>query len=256
MTMELNDKAPLVSVITPLYNTEDYIAETIGSVLKQDYTNWEMIIVDDCSTDGSASVVERFARQDPRIRYFRLDKNYGAPYAARNFATGKAAGRFIAFLDSDDLWSPEKLRVQVSFMLANSYAISFTAYRKLYETDAAREKVITVPGVVNYRELLKTNHIGCLTAMYDVTKTGKLLQPGPQYHEDYIMWLQTLKKGFKAYGINQVLATYRVHKKSISTNKFKMAVVTWNIYRKNMKLNLLNAIWYFLHYSINGLKKV
>lgn len=254
--MEQNNSQPLVSVITPLYNSEDYIAETIESVVNQEYTNWEMIIVDDCSTDGSAAVVERYALTDHRIRYYRLDKNYGAPYAARNFATTKATGRFIAFLDSDDLWSPEKLRVQVNFMLDHGYPISFTAYRKLYETDASRGKVIPVPEVVNYKELLKTNHIGCLTAMYDVAATGKLLQPGPQFHEDYIMWLQTLKKGFKAYGINQVLATYRVHKKSISTNKLKMAVVTWNIYRKNMKLNLLNAIWYFLHYSINGLKKV
>lgn len=254
--MKLNDSHPLVSVITPLYNSEDYIAETIESVINQEYTHWEMIIVDDCSTDGSAAIVERYARQDSRVKYYRLDKNYGAPYAARNLATEKASGRFIAFLDSDDLWSPEKLRIQVGFMLRHGYAISFTAYRKIYEMDESREKTITVREVVDYKQMLKTNHIGCLTAMYDTSKTGKLLQPGPQFHEDYIMWLQTLKKGFKAYGINQVLATYRVHRKSISTNKFKMAVVTWNIYRKNMKLNLLNAIWYFLHYSINGLKKV
>jgi teichuronic acid biosynthesis glycosyltransferase TuaG len=248
---------PLVSVITPLFNSEPYIQSTIESVLNQTYTNWEMIIVDDCSEDKSAEIVLRFAAADQRIKYHKLEKNYGAPYAARNFATSQAKGTFIAFLDSDDLWHKEKLEKQISFMQTDQLEISFTAYSKIYLSDPAKKsKIITVPAVVNFKSLLKTNHIGCLTAIYDVRKVGKLFQPGPQYHEDYIMWLKTLRKGFKAYGLNEVLAEYRVHRNSISNNKIKMARVTWNIYRKTMELNALQSAWYFLNYSFNGIKKV
>jgi teichuronic acid biosynthesis glycosyltransferase TuaG len=248
---------PLVSIITPLFNSEAFIQNTIESVLAQSYTNWELIIVDDCSEDKSGEIVLGFSAVDKRIKYHRLEKNYGAPYAARNFATSQAKGTFIAFLDSDDLWEKDKLSKQLAFMDTGDFEISFTAYSKIYPPNSdKKDKVIHVPAVVDFKSLLKTNHIGCLTAMYDIRKVGKLFQPGPQYHEDYIMWLQILKKGYKAYGLDEVLAQYRVHKHSISSNKLKMAKVQWDIYRTILGLNPVQAVWYFLNYSLNGLKKI
>jgi teichuronic acid biosynthesis glycosyltransferase TuaG len=251
-----NERQPLVSIITAMYNSEAYIDSTIESVISQTYQLWEMIIVDDCSTDKSAELVLEWAKKDTRIKYYKLEKNFGAPYAARNFATSKAQGQFIAFLDSDDLWLSEKLEKQLAFMTLNDHEISFTAYSKLYEANPEKKKVINVPAEVDFEELLKTNHIGCLTAMYNVIKVGKLSQPGPQYHEDYIMWLKTLQKGYKAYGLNEILAFYRVHNKSISTNKLKMAGVTWNIYRQSIGLSFFKSLRCFLSYAINGFRKV
>ncbi|HEX6915556.1 MAG TPA: glycosyltransferase family 2 protein [Chitinophagaceae bacterium] len=246
---------PLVSVITALYNSGQYINEAIDSVLEQTYPNWEMLIVDDGSTDESAEIVAARAAADSRIRFFQLPKNHGMPFAARNLATANAAGKYIAFLDSDDMWMPEKLEKQVAFMERNDYPISFTGYNKQYEGNAGRKKFIAAKSVVTYRDLLKTNHIGCLTAMYNAEKTGKLEQH-PHKYEDYIMWLQVLKKGYKAYGLNEALAVYRVHSGSISTNKLRMALINWKIYRNIMKLGVLSASWYFLHYCYYGLKKI
>lgn len=191
---------------------------------------------------------------DKRLKLFRLDKNHGMPYAARNYATKEAKGELIAFLDSDDLWAENKLALQVDFMITNCYPISFTAYAKIYENNPLKKKKINIPAVVSFKDLLKTNSLGCLTTMYNVNKVGKLFQVN-HAHEDYIMWLQILKKGFNAHGLKEILACYRVNEKGYSTNKLKMAHVTWNIYRKIMNINLFKSAWYFLNYAWNGYKK-
>lgn len=247
---------PIVSVITAMYNSEKYINATIDSVLAQTFDNWEMIIVDDGSTDRSAEIVRTRSSADERIKFYQLSRNHGMPFAARNLATEKAQGRYIAFLDSDDRWLPEKLERQLQFMSENKYPVTFTSYSKVYEEEKAKTKVINIQKkIISFEDLLKTNHIGCLTAMYDVKQTGKLIQYEHKY-EDYIMWLLLLKKGFKAYGMNEVLGIYRVHKKSISTNKFKMARINWKIYRNIMKLDIFMSSWYFVHYCLNGWKKI
>jgi len=246
---------PLVSVITAMYNSEKYVAETIKSVIGQTYQNWEMLIVDDKSTDNSLTIAKAFAEADDRIKIFRLERNHKLPYAARNLGTENANGKYIAFLDSDDFWHPQKLEIQIGQMETNNWVISFTSYCKQYESKPGKKKFIKVPNKVSYSDMLKTNSIGNLTAIYNVVKLGKLKQE-EDFFEDYIMWLKILSKGFEAYGIQDALATYRVHNKSNSHNKIKAAKAQWSVYRRVLGLNLFDSIWYFLNYSVNGIRKV
>lgn len=246
---------PLVSVITAMYNSEKYIAETIQSVLSQTYQNWEMLIVDDKSTDKSLAIAGEFAKSDARIKIFPLHKNHKLPAEPRNVATDNAGGKYIAFLDSDDTWYPEKLATQIHQMEYNQWEICFSGYMKKYEDNAGKKKCINVPAAVSYYDMLKTNSIGNLTAVYNVEKLGKLKQAN-RFFEDYIMWLQVLRKGFIAHGIQKPLATYRVHSKSNSYNKFRNLKEQWSIYREIVGLNLVRSCWYFFHYSFNGLKKL
>ncbi len=245
---------PLVSIVTSMYNSERFIRETIQSVVGQTYRNWEMNIVDDNSTDNSFEIAQSYSKTDKRIKVFKLDQNHKMPYAARNFGIDRSNGKYIAFLDSDDLWHSQKLGVQIPLMEKNQWAISFTNYSKKYEGNPSKKKIIVAPNKVTYSDLLKTNSIGNLTAVYNVEKLGKVKQINHLY-EDYIMWLHILKKGFEAYGIKDTLATYRVHAKSYSNNKIHMARVQWKIYRKILKLNLFQSAWYFLNYALNGIKK-
>jgi glycosyltransferase involved in cell wall biosynthesis len=187
---------------------------------------------------------------DSRIKIISLCKNSGVA-TARNAGIEIAKGRFIAFLDSDDVWDEKKLDYQLSLMLKNDYALSYTAYRKINKEDNIIAKHIPVTETgIRYKDLLKHNEIGFLSAIYDLDKIGKqtFLNHG---HEDYIYWLNILKKGFVAWGINKVLASYRVHSKGISSNKLKAISFTWNIYRNIEKLRLLDSIYFFVMYSIN-----
>lgn len=243
----------LVSIITPIYNGEKFIEETIISVKKQTYTNWEMIIVDDCSKDNSEKIIKKLAESDERIKYFRLDKNSGVANA-RNTALKISKGRFAAFLDADDLWLPEKLEKQIDFMLEHNIEISFASYELIDEKGIKKNKVIRVPEKINYEKLLKENVIGCLTVVIDKSKVNFFEMPNIR-HEDYITWLSLLKKGYKAYGIYEVLALYRKLDTSVSSNKLKSAKWRWDIYRNVEKLSLTQSLYYFLHYSIKGILK-
>jgi glycosyltransferase involved in cell wall biosynthesis len=243
----------LVSIITPLYNSEKTISDTIDSVINQTYYNWEMIIVDDCSTDNSVDIVKSYIRDDLRIKLIQLTENSG-PAVARNVGLENSLGRFIAFLDSDDLWFPQKLDKQISFMLNNDYVFTFSAYERFRFIDDSL-KTINVKNSVSYQDLLKTNHIGCLTAMYDAHKIGKHFFPVTGKHEDYACWLSILKKDVIAYGLNEVLAKYRISSNSFSSNKLLVAKHQWNIYRQSENLSLLRSLYYFLHYTINGFIK-
>lgn len=247
-------KENLVSIITPMYNSERYIVSTIESVLDQTYKNWEMIIVDDCSTDSSSEIAKSYSEKDERIKYIRTEKNAGVSNA-RNVALKMATGSFLAFLDSDDTWEKEKLEKQIDFMKKNEYVITFTAYELMDENSNKIHKEIMVPESVDYKTLLKGNVLGCLTVIIDRKKLGFEIKMSGERHEDYVLWLSILKKGVKAYGLNEVLAVYRKSSNSLSGNKFKAAKWTWNIYRNIEKIPLPKAIYYFINYAINGIKK-
>ena len=245
----------LVSIITPLYNSENFVEEMILSVLNQTYSNWELIIVDDASTDKSAGIVNEYILKDNRIQLIPLDKNHRHPAHARNIAIQNAKGRFISFLDSDDTWESDKLEKQINFIQSHKNChIVFSAYEKMDESGIRNNRVVNIPQTLTYKDLLKTNSIGCLTAMYDQLVIGKVFQK-TMIHEDYIMWLEILRKGYIAYGMNSVLALYRVRKQSVSNDKLKVARVQWKIYREVEQLKLIPALYYFGCYTFYGFKK-
>lgn len=239
----------LVSIITPAYNTERYLKDTIESVIKQDYDNWELIIIDDCSKDNSKSIAERYMQVDKRIRLISLEKNSGVAFA-RNTGIKAARGRYIAFLDSDDLWYPDKLSSQIKYMQDNNYYFTFTGYEWIDKDGTKLNKVIKVPTEVDYRRLLKGNPIGCLTVIIDRNKINKL-EMLPIRHEDYAAWLCIVGEGINAYGINRNLAQYRKTNSSLSSNKFKVIRWTWDIYRKNQNLSFLRSVRCLAMYAFN-----
>lgn len=245
----------LVSIIMPAYNAEKYIEEAIQSVLKQTYTNWELVIVNDCSTDKTEQIIKKYQEQDQRIKLYSLPKNQGVANA-RNAAIENAFGRYIAFLDSDDIWLPEKLEKQIMFMRINDYLFTFHDYRTIRVIDKRFSKVIKVPIKVDYKELLKGNNTGsCLSTCIDRAVIKEIYMPNEK-HEDYICWLNILKNySIVGYGMNECLAYYRVGKKSVSSNKIKSAYWTWHVYRKSQRLSILKSIYYMFFYIKNGLKK-
>ncbi|MGP4038863.1 glycosyltransferase family 2 protein [Gracilibacillus sp. D59] len=243
----------LVSVITPTYNSETYIRDTIESVREQTYPHWEMIIVDDGSTDNTISIIEKYQNEDNRIRLIPLKKNQGAA-VARNKAMKNAQGRYIAFLDSDDQWLPEKLERQLLFMNQHDYAFSYTKYLEVHSDDQ-HNKVVTIPDSVEYNDLLKNCVIGCLTVILDRNKIDKIEMVNIRARQDYALWLNLTRRGFKAFGLQETLAKYRVRHNSISSNKIKMAKQNWKVYREVEKLSLSKSVWYFMHYAYFKLRK-
>lgn len=233
----------IVSIITPVYNCGKYIGETIESVLKQSYQNWEMIVVDDCSTDNSAKIIKEYMSSEPRIKYFKLDKNSGAA-VARNTAIEHAKGRFIAFLDSDDLWHPDKLKKQIEFMKKNNYAFTFTGFQQINEEGQLLNKYMPALKKINYKKALYTNYIGCLTAVYDVSKLGKVYMPLIRKRQDYGLWLKILKKVDYGYGLDKSLAYYRVRNGSVSSNKLSLIRYQWQLYRDIEELAIMKSIFY------------
>jgi len=210
----------LVSIITPVFNSQKYISNTIESVLSQTYLQWEHILVDDCSSDNSAALIKSYVARDPRIKYHCLEKNSGAGIA-RNKAIELAKGNYIAFLDSDDLWHPEKLDMQLLFMQKNGYHFSFTDYDMINENGQKLSKLMIAKPVLTYKKALFKNPIGCLTAMYDVDFFGKEYMPVIRKRQDYGLWLKLLKKT-DGYGLNECLASYRIGNESISANKIAL----------------------------------
>lgn len=242
-----------VSIITPLYNSGSFISETIDSVLAQGFGNWEMIIVDDCSNDNGQEIVKNYQKSDQRIKLMVNASKLG-PAISRNKAIEAASGRFIAFLDSDDVWYPNKLELQVDYMLRNNYAFTFSAYDKISEAGEPIGRV-DVPEKVSYRDLLKTCSVGCLTAVYDTNHLGKVFMPMIDKRQDFALWLKILKKIPKGYGINKVFGKYRVRSNSISGNKWKASKYQWLVYRKIEKINLFSSAYFFAFYTINGIIK-
>ena len=246
-------QANLVSIITPSYNSEKFVSKTIVSVLSQTYKNWEMIIVDDCSPDNSSQIIEKYCKNDSRIKLIKLEQNSG-PAVARNRAIEEAKGRYIAFLDADDLWLAEKLEQQLAFMQKNNTAFTYSGYKLVSEEDD--DLGVFIPRKeLTYEEILKTNDIGCLTAIYDAQKLGKIYMPNILKRQDYGLWLKILKQIGHTSGIQEPLAVYRIRKNSVSSNKLKAAGYQWKIYREIEKLNFTKSIYYFMHYALKGILK-
>lgn len=243
---------PLVSIITPSYNSKKFITHTIESVLNQSYSNFELIIVDDCSTDGSFEFLENYLI-DSRISIYKMEKNSGAALA-RNFGIQKAKGKYLAFLDSDDLWHPLKLEKQIEFMEKNNYLFTFTNYKMIDELGTDLNKVVRCPAKITYKQLLKNTTIGCLTVILNIEQLGKVKMPNLQ-PEDTALWLEILRKGIHAHCLQETLAEYRIVGNSASSNKLRVAKKMWNVYRNSENIATWKSAIYFSNYVFNAVKK-
>ncbi len=244
----------LVSIVTPVYNAEKFISETIDSIQKQTYKDWELILVDDCSSDSSYDIISEYMKNDKRIRYIKLEKNSGAA-VSRNTGIKNAKGRFIAFVDSDDIWLPKKLEKQVNYMLDKKLGFSFTSYRYMKEDGTKTNKIAKAPKKINYNGLLKNTIIGCSTVVLDRKIIGDFLMPLVKKGQDTATWLMILRSQEYAYGIEEVLVDYRLVGNSLSSNKIKALKRTWNTYRNVEKLNIFKCTYVFCFYVFNAIKK-
>ena len=243
----------LVSVIMPSYGSEKFISKSMDSVLLQTYDNWELIIIDDCSPDESNKIIKEYLSKDNRIKFIKLEKNSGAA-VARNKGIEIAKGRFIAFLDSDDLWLPEKLEKQINFMKDNDLAFTYSSYKLIDEKDKNIGEFIIKPKI-SYSSMLKTCSVGCLTAIYDSDKLEKVYMPLILKGQDYGTWLKILKNIKTTKGMIEPLAIYRIRSNSLSSNKLKASAYQWKIYREIEKLDIFRSLYYFINYAINGFLK-
>jgi glycosyltransferase involved in cell wall biosynthesis len=246
-------RAAAVSIIMPSFNTARFLRATVDSALSQTFEGWELLAADDQSTDGSREILHEYAARDPRIRVLDLHRRHG-PAGARNAAISAARGPYIAFLDSDDIWCPQKLEHHLAFMRDNGSALSFTAYRKIDEDDAPGG-LVSVPPTVDYEALLYSNCIGCSTAIYDADSLGKAFFPDIARRQDHGLWLKLLSRGLYAHGLNEPLTLYRVRKKSLSSNKLVAAAYQWQLYRRVVGLSVGSALLHFAGYAYKGARK-
>jgi len=224
-------ETPLVSIIIPCFNSEEFITETIQSVQNQTYNNWEIIVVDDCSSDNTVALILGMVQKDSRIRFFQLEKNSGTG-VARNKGLSNANGRYISFLDADDLWKPEKLRKQVDFLTANKIPFTFSFYDCINEEGKPLGKRVEAPVNLSYRQLFFCNYIGNLTGIYDVNYFGKITISSIRKRQDWMLWLTILKKIKVAKPVPESLAYYRVRNDSLSTSKLDLIQYNFAVYRK------------------------
>lgn len=248
--MQEND---LVSIVMPLFNSEKYMRSSIESVLGQTHQAWELLIVDDCSTDRSLAIAREFAENEPRIVITPLAENQGSA-VARNTALRIAKGKYVAFLDSDDIWFPTKLQTQISFMKSHKVHFAYSDYEVINERSDVLGCRTSGPRV-NYNQLLTGNVIGCLTAIYDREYVGNCEMPDTRMRQDFGLWLSILKKVDYAYNCQVVLAQYRVHQNSLTSNKIKASVYTWQLYRDVEKIPFFKRVYVFARYAIRGIRQ-
>ncbi len=251
-----------ISVIMPTYNCGDFIAQSVDSVIDQTIHDWELLIVDDCSTDNTYEVLEPYLKCHSNIHYFRLSQN-GGPAVARTEAIKQAIGKYVAFLDSDDLWLPDKLEKQIAFMERNHAAFSCTAYAQMDMYGNDLHTAIIPPARTDYRKCIRlSNPIGNLTAMYDQRVLGKLEVPMIKKRNDFALWLQILKRTDFCYGMNEVLGVYRLGREgSVSNNKLKQAKYHWQLYNRIEGHSVLRSTyemmcWAFVKGTGIGIHKV
>ena len=241
-----------ISIIIPIHNASSYLEDAVNSVKSQTYKNWELILVDDHSTDSSAKIAKKFTRSQNII--FISSNGYGAA-STRNAGIKVATGRFICFLDADDVWAPDKLEKQVKLMLTKNCAFSFTGYEFANESGMKTGKIVQVPEKITYKEALKNTTIFTSTVMFDMTKLNKrCITMVPVKSEDTATWWKILKVT-DAYGLNESLSLYRRHGKSLSSNKLEAIRRIWNLYRKVERLNLATSIYNFFGWSWNAVKR-
>ncbi|MBQ8862929.1 MAG: glycosyltransferase family 2 protein [Clostridia bacterium] len=244
----------LISIITPAFNAEKYIKSTIESVLSQTYQNWEMLIVDDCSSDNTVKIVEDYCGKDNRIKLIKHSSNKGVA-VARNTALSLSKGDYIAFLDSDDMWMPCKLDVQYRFMEDNGYALTYTAYQKYISETEKKGKIINVPHKMTPNAIFYNTAIACLTVMVNRELVGDFEMPVLNHFEDQCTWQSILLRGYYAYGLNENLALYRISDSSLTANKGKAASRQWDVYRKYYGFSVIKSAVYFFGYAVNAIIK-
>lgn len=240
----------LVSIITPAYNSEKFISETIQSVINQTYQYWELIIVDDYSSDETCKIVNEYNKKDSRIKLYKLQENSGAA-VARNFALSKTKGRYIAYLDADDLWYDEKLEKQIKFMEEKACGFSCVSYEVIDNEGNLKNKLIYMKNKLDYNGFLINNLLQTVGIMVDLNYVDKtnLIMPNMRRRQDAATWLQILKHGNECYGLNEILAKYRRTNGSLSSNKIKAIKGVWYLYRRVEKLNLIFSLYCFMRYA-------
>lgn len=243
----------LVSIITPAWNAGAFVAETIASAQAQTVSDWEIFVVDDCSTDDTVQVVETVAGKDPRVHLVRQPEN-GGPALARQAGLDRATGRYVAFLDSDDLWLPQKLERQLYFMRQRPMALSYTAFRRIDESGATVGVLKSVPDSLTYAQLLRDTAIATFTAIVDREVSGPIAMANEPY-DDFCLWLSILKRGHVAYGLNEDLGRYRVRGGSVSSKPLRSAGWVWHIYTKVEGLSAPQAAICLANYGLRAWSK-
>lgn len=243
----------IVSIVVPVYNAEKFLKDTINSVLEQTYKNWELLLINDCSKDDSKKIAKPFLSD--KIKWIDMQKNGGAALA-RNKGIDEAKGRYICFLDADDLWDKEKLEKQVNFMIEKDCEFSFTGYEFADENGKPNGKKVYIPEKINYKQALKNTTIWTSTVMFDMNKLKKdnIYMPNVK-SEDTACWWKVLKKIDNAYGINEILSYYRRTEGTLSSNKFAAIKRIWNLYRNIEKLSLIYSIYCFCCYAFNAVRR-
>lgn len=245
----------LVSIITPIYNGERFVAQTIESVLAQTYTDWEMIIINDGSKDNSEKIVRQYTEQDSRIKLYSQPN--GGSAAARNNGIRRAKGRYIALLDADDLWEPDFLESQLALMRKHEALLVYSSYKRINEDGEECLSPFIVPERITYKDMLKTCTIACMTAIYDTSKYGKvyLHEEFRSLRDDYIYWLEIIKQTGEAWGNTRILASYRIFGQSVSRDKKKVIKPQFKVYYEVEKLGLIRSVYYLMCWAFHGFIK-
>jgi len=240
----------LVSIITPMFNSEPYISEAINSVINQTYTNWELLLIDDGSTDKTLEIIEPLLALHPNIVLIKNNMNYGAAIS-RNKGIEAAKGHYIAFLDGDDLWKPEKLEKQLAFINKNDCDVCFSSYDLINENGYFLNKQVKAFRKLNYKKLLKSNYVGNLTGIYNANKLGKINSINLRKRQDWLLWLAAIKKSGKpALGIQESLAYYRVRKDSMSFNKINLLRYNYWVYKKGLGFSTSKSVFYTMMFLV------
>lgn len=244
----------LCSVVIPAYNCERTVRASVESALGQSYDSLEILIANDASTDNTGFVLKDLALQDSRIKVFSLEQNGGVANA-RNYLFSQASGEYIAFLDSDDIWEPEKLAKQIAILEQGEGDFTYSSYSFIDKDSLAIGKPKMVPSTCTLQEILKENFILCSSVVMKAQLGKQFTMDGSYSHEDMVYWLTLFQAGRKAVGVADVLVRYRIYEQNRSGNKAKAAKDRWIVYRRFLKLNLCTASRYFISYTLNGFRK-
>ena len=253
----MDQMRPEVSIVTPVYNAEKYIEETMDSVRAQTFEDWELLLMEDGSTDQTALTIQTYLERtgDKRIRLIRMEKNGGAA-RARNQGVIEARGRFVAYLDADDLWVPEKLEHQLTFMKERRAAFGFTGYEFADENGKGLGKIVRVPETIDYAEALKNTTIFTSTVAFDLEKISKEELEMPAIKsEDTALWWRVLRSGRLAYGLDENLVKYRRAGKTLSSNKLEAIRRIWNLYRKAEGMSIPGSAYHFCFWAVRAVKR-
>ncbi len=251
---EIKYKDNLISIIVPAFNAEKTLEMTIRSIQGQSYDRWEVLVVDDASSDATGELMRRLAEADHRIHPIFLEKNQGAA-VARNEGLRQAEGRYVAFLDADDYWDSLKLEKQLEFMQRNSYGFTYTGYTNVYGRSDRGDRLVKVPESLDLAASLKNTVIGCLTVMIDRERIGEFYMPEIRSGQDHVAWWHILEQGHRAYGLQENLAYYRIGRHTLSSNKLRTARKRWHNYRQVMGFSRIKALYYFSFYVYHSLHK-